>query len=513
MPNDHEPVKPTPFSAAPVQTQTASAERTAERAPARWLAPAFALLVVTALAVIFWLPGQVAPVDSPAAPEVPAERAPSPPTAGRTTPAEEAAPEPEEKTPYADGLTARDRDEAQAILERVLDAQFALEEKGVERWAAEDYLRAKRLAGEGDEAYRRRDFTAAAGNYQYALEALEAIQSREDEVLGEAIDNTLEALDESEVEAAVNGVEIVELLTPESETAQTLRARVETAPEVAVLRAEAAEHAGQEQLTSALEVLDEALSLDPAHEAMTTERERLEAALLQQNFSAAMSEGYAELAGSNFSAARSAFQRAAAIKPGATETATALTEVATEETAHTLRALAARGQQAEAEERWADAVTHYRKALALDSSVLFASDGLARAEPRARLAQQLELLLAEPERMEDIKVADATAKLLDDARSFGPPDTLLRDQVDRLSELLRKANTPVTVTLRSDAATNVVVHKVARLGTFESHSLALRPGTYTAVGSRRGYRDVRHSFTIEPGASSTAITIRCTEPI
>ena len=206
-------------------------------------------------------------------------------------------------------------------------------------------------------------------------------------------------------------------------------------------------------------------------------------------------------------------QRAAAIKPGTTETATALTEVATEETAHTLRALAARGQQAEAEERWADAVTHYKKALALDASVLFASDGLARAEPRARLAQQLELLLAEPERMADIKVADATAKLLDDARSFGPPDTLLRDQVDRLSELLRKANTPVTVTLRSDAATNVVVHKVARLGTFESHSLALRPGTYTAVGSRRGYRDVRHSFTIEPGASSTAITIRCTEPI
>ena len=513
MPNDHEPVKPTPFSAAPAQAQTAGVESKPDLAPATWIAAAFAVLVVTALAVFFWLPGRVSQVDTTAAPQVSSAREQAAQAPVPAAPNETAPREPEEKTPYADGLAARDRDEAQAILEQVLDAQFTLEEKGVERWAAEHYTRAKRLAGEGDEAYRRRDFTVAAGNYQAALDALETIQSRETAVLEDALDNTLEALDESNAEAAANWVAIVELLEPGSESAQQLRARVETIPEVAVRRADSAELANAGQLAAAIEVLDEALLLDAAHSAMTVERERLEAALLEKNFSAAMSEGYAALAAARFSAARNAFQRAAALRPGSSEAATALTEVVTEETAHTLRRLAAAGRQAEAEERWQDALEYYEKAQARDASVLFASEGLARARPRARFAEQLELLLDEPERLEDIKVADATAKLLDDARSFGPPDTLLRDQVSRLTELLHKANTPVTVTLRSDAATHVVVHKVARLGTFESHSLSLRPGTYTAVGSRRGYRDVRHSFTVEPGASNTAITIRCTEPI
>ena len=54
---------------------------------------------------------------------------------------------------------------------------------------------------------------------------------------------------------------------------------------------------------------------------------------------------------------------------------------------------------------------------------------------------------------------------------------------------------------------------MARLGRFQQRELQLRPGTYTAVGNRVGYRDVREQFTIEPGETSLTVTIACTEAI
>ncbi len=66
---------------------------------------------------------------------------------------------------------------------------------------------------------------------------------------------------------------------------------------------------------------------------------------------------------------------------------------------------------------------------------------------------------------------------------------------------------------RGDQLTEVVVYKVGRLGTFERRDLDLRPGSYTVVGSRRGYRDVRRQLVIQPGVAPEPVAIRCQERI
>jgi hypothetical protein len=43
--------------------------------------------------------------------------------------------------------------------------------------------------------------------------------------------------------------------------------------------------------------------------------------------------------------------------------------------------------------------------------------------------------------------------------------------------------------------------------------LELRPGTYTVVGTRRGYRDVRHQLVISPGKEPDILVVRCAEKI
>ena len=73
--------------------------------------------------------------------------------------------------------------------------------------------------------------------------------------------------------------------------------------------------------------------------------------------------------------------------------------------------------------------------------------------------------------------------------------------------------TPVRVTLESDNLTEITVFKVGRLGAFSSRTLELRPGAYTAMGSRPGYRDVRRNFRVGPGSDGTPVVVRCEEPI
>jgi len=89
----------------------------------------------------------------------------------------------------------------------------------------------------------------------------------------------------------------------------------------------------------------------------------------------------------------------------------------------------------------------------------------------------------------------------------------LAEQTDELARLIKLASTPIAIELESDELTEVTVYRVGPLGAFAQTTLELRPGTYTAIGSRDGFRDVRTTFTILPGKSLAPIRVACIEPI
>jgi tetratricopeptide (TPR) repeat protein len=226
-----------------------------------------------------------------------------------------------------------------------------------------------------------------------------------------------------------------------------------------------------------------------------------------------MSEGYAALNAGRFDSARTAFRKAADLQKDSSEARSALQEVATAETAQRLTGLDKQGRGEEQKEQWQKAVAAYEQAQKIDGSVLFASEGLKRSRMRAQLDTQLRTAIAEPQRLSDTAVAAATAQVLAQAKQVTPRGPVLQQQIVQLDSVLSQANTTVILTLRSDEKTEVTVYKVARLGRFNQRELTLRPGTYTAVGSRDGYRDVRQSITVTPDAAPPAVTIICTEPI
>jgi hypothetical protein len=110
-------------------------------------------------------------------------------------------------------------------------------------------------------------------------------------------------------------------------------------------------------------------------------------------------------------------------------------------------------------------------------------------------------------------VLEEARKLLEEAGAVPEPGPRLADQKERLDRLLALASTPLKVQLRSDELTEVTVYRVGPLGTFEVKEVELRPGTYTAIGSRSGYRDVRTTFTVLPGRELPPVSVVCSEPI
>ena len=54
---------------------------------------------------------------------------------------------------------------------------------------------------------------------------------------------------------------------------------------------------------------------------------------------------------------------------------------------------------------------------------------------------------------------------------------------------------------------------MGNLGSFTAKQMDLKPGKYTLVGTRQGYRDVRQEFTIEPGKKAPTIIVQCEEKI
>jgi tetratricopeptide (TPR) repeat protein len=226
-----------------------------------------------------------------------------------------------------------------------------------------------------------------------------------------------------------------------------------------------------------------------------------------------MSEGLAALANGESAQAKEAFQRALLLSPGSSEATDGLSQAEEDLRIAAISEHRARAAEFEKNEDWESALREYNAVFALDPTIRFAREGKARAEVRSQLAEQLESHIAHPERLSDDEVLERAEQALSDARATEPAGPMLRRQIESLAERIAVATTPIRVELVSDNLTEVTVYRVGRLGRFSQQVLDLRPGTYTVVGSRAGYRDVRRRLTVDPNRTSKPLDVRCEEKI
>jgi tetratricopeptide (TPR) repeat protein len=230
-------------------------------------------------------------------------------------------------------------------------------------------------------------------------------------------------------------------------------------------------------------------------------------------FAKVMSSGLAAFETGDFETAQQAFEGAVSLSPESTEAAEGL---ARSQQALRLIEIAQHRERAmafEQGERWREAEAEYKAALALDSSLRFAREGEVRASSRAQLNEDMSYHIGHPDRLVEDRVLAEAREVLAEAEAADSMTPGLQKQIEKLRQIVEIASTPVQVILVSDSSTEVTVYRVGRLGRFDRRELDLRPGIYTVVGTRNGYRDVRRQLKVEVGGQGQPLSVRCEEKI
>ena len=505
-----QPLSATTFEPAPIVAESESV--VAQGGTSRAVLIAAGIGGALLLFVFFVLPKMVSPNTAVTADSLvnssPAGNSDTRPTSSSGTGAAAA----EGRSPFAEAQESALRREAQEILQALLSLQESLAERGAARWGEPLYSEALKRAAAGDTAYRERNFKLATAEYQAAFDQLSALEAS----LPERIDSLHAALiaviEAGDVPAAQARFNDLAETAPGDIRLIALQDRLIALPEVIAALESATQAEGVGGLDAAVDAALTATRADPAHKRARARLAELQAAQRRQQFTEAMTVGYGALASQSFDAAETQFRQAAALYPGAPEPDAALIEVQQARTQKTLMDLQAQGAQAETEERWADAVSLYEHALEIDALLLFATEGQARSMPRAELDDRLGKIPAERDRLVDVRIMRMAQDTLAQAEAIANSGPRLRAQISAAQEALAYASTPVPVTIQSDGLTDITLLRVKRLGTPSSQLLQLRPGRYTAVGVRNGYRDVRVQFEVRPDQANT-IEVRCVETI
>ncbi len=506
---DHkeQPLSATTFEPAPATTTSVNSGSEGGQPRLVVIAPAAAAVLL--IFVFFVLPQLVTPDD--VAPSLPGpEQAAS--SGNVTAPGSLANDTGNERSPFAEAQESALRRNAQEVLQSLLTLQESLAERGAARWGEPTYAEALGHAAAGDTAYRERDFTGATAEYQLALDQLLELEASLPERIEAIYDTLVTAIENGDVLAAQGRFNELAEMAPADIRLIALEDRVAALPAVITALETAAERQASGNLTAAVGSATDATRADPAHQRATARLSELRTALTRQQFTDAMTAGYGAMGAKAFDSAEQQFRSAARLIPGAPEPGAALIELEQARTQNTLLGLREQGTQAEREERWADAVGLYQQALEIDALMLFATEGVARAEPRADLDMRLETMPKERDRLIDMRIMRLAQETVAEAETIADPGPRLQAQIAAARDTLAYASTPVAVTMTSDGFTDITLLRVKRLGTLAEETLSLRPGVYTAVGIRIGYRDVRIKFEVRPDQEN-AVEVRCVETI
>jgi tetratricopeptide (TPR) repeat protein len=346
-----------------------------------------------------------------------------------------------------------------------------------------------------------------------ALRLLDVVDGKAPQVLSAQVAAGEKALGAGQQEVAGQAFDMARRISPTDRRASDGQRRAQNLNAVLPLLADAQNAESERDFARAAQDYSQALSLDPNNATAKAGQARANAAFGDDNYAKAVGAGFAALGAGRLDEAHESFVKARALKPSGAEAFEGLRRVSAALTARGFASMRQRAIGLEAQERWDEAERVYDDVLAADPSLAFAQEGKARTTSRADLSLRLQQLLDRPDRLSSPSVRTDARALVETAQAQSPQGPVIRSQIARLEIVLPSFDKPVRLSLVSDNTTQIVIPSIGSFGTFARRDIELRPGKYTVVGTRNGFRDVRREITVAPGQEAQTIRVTCSDPI
>ncbi len=510
-----EPIRPVSPEFKPVSAGAGTHEGQLQQ----WPWPAIltlGLLGLAAIFVFFYLPRWATRLEQPVAGgSMSNEAAPD-----RDGPGSSAAPDSQAEPSDAAELSrearrekARQKHGAEEARDRARALREKLEQQGARVWGGKEYRDGTAELTLGDSHFAQGDYLTAEKVYVRSAAALDRLQGRSRRVLEQTLVDGGRALTSGDSTTATAAFSMALGIDPGNRSALTGLKRAGVLDDLIAQLDAGSQSERRRDWSTAERHYRKAVSLDPDSIAARQGLIKVQGKLADGTFSRLMSESLRALRQEDYPAARRALVEAESQRPGSPQVAEALAQVEEAEKLELISAHRRRAAEHEAAEEWRAAAGEYDAVLHLDTNIEFAQDGKRRCEARAHLSERIAYHLSHPDRLSSPDVYEEASNLLEDATEIDPAGSRHRELIEQLESLLRMAGTTIRVVLESDEQTEVTVYKIGRLGMFLRQEIELRPGTYTVVGTRRGYRDVRHQLVVVAGEEPPALLVRCGEEI
>ena len=404
---------------------------------------------------------------------------------------------------------AREKETAEQKLADLLAARKILDDRGVADWGEAAYTKMIKLGQAADSAFVNKAYKSAAEQYAQATAIAEDLAGRSADVLIRLLDEGQAALDAGDGTLAQLKFSTALKIDSANQAARLGRERAKTIDAVVTLIAAGKQQAADGDLSLAADNFQKALQLDAYSREARSALESVNARIKEAQFQRLISAGMAAFQNRDYQAARNNLVKARALKPNSPEVRDALLQVDQAERLARIAELKKQALAAEQREDWQRALTSYQAVLDIDRNLQFASRGKNRAAEQIRIAKRIDFYLAKPDTLGSDNQLKNAILLISEAGDVEPRGPQLAARITKLEQLVTIATTPVKITIESDNLTDVAVYRIGKLGRFEVHELELRPGTYTVVGARDGYQDVRQKIVVKPGRQPIRVTIEC----
>jgi hypothetical protein len=448
-----------------------------------WPIVLLGLLAGVAVAVFYWLPRyttQSLPFDFSAIARATKSLAPSSVTSSPSTDATAAA-------ASTAGSPEAKFEAARASFDQRL---AALETRGAGVWGGPEFGLAKNRAAESVGAHDAGNTQMAQERLADASTLLDHVESKAPQALADQIAAGQKALAAGQEQLANQAFDLARRIDPNDKRIAEGQRHTHNLNGVLPLLADGQNAENAQNYMRAAQDYSQALSIDPGNDKARAGLARANAAFGDDNYAKAVGSGLAALGAGRLDDARDAFVKARSLRPNGAEASDGLRRVNAALSAKGFSSLRQRAAGLEAQERWDEAVQAYDSALQADPSLAFAQEGKDRAAARAELNASMQALIDRPERLSSASVRQQAQALLDTANRQSPSGPVLRSQIARLGLLMPDYD-----------------------GVVKTGSVQLKPGRYTVIGTRDGFRDVRRDITIAPGQESQTISVSCSDPI
>ena len=403
-----------------------------------------------------------------------------------------------------------EKETADKELAKLLKLKKEIDDKDGPLWGGEEYEAMTALSKEGDRLLMDRSFAVAAEKYAQAADKATKLIDNTGTVFQKLMEEGQKALENGDSVIAQQKFSTALKIQPSDESARRNLERAKKLDEVNRLIKFGKNHEENNRFAFAHADYQRALQLDPESREAQNGLSRMKEKIVGEQFQKLMSDGLTAYHNGHYQLARTTLLKAKSFRPDSREVKSALSQVDEAIRLNKIEKLRQKAMSAEQAENWEQAFESYLAVLKVDPDISFAVQGKRRSLEQIRIAKRIGFFLEKPDVMESDQQLENAIRLIEEAEKLEQRGPHFNTRLNELKTLVDLAKTPVKVMIESDNLTEIAVYKVGKLGKFTFRELSLRPGTYTVVGSRNGYQDVRLKITVKPGQKSLRVSIICT---